>query len=100
MVSKLLKKPTPLQAVDGVMSVALCLQVLSQAPQRFRSSDWGKPLLTFAFPVSLSARSFAFTPMSRGVFEGGCRILTHANLGFPFHILKKAESVRMMACLV
>ena len=28
-----------LQAIDGLMSLALCLQVVSQAPQHFRSSE-------------------------------------------------------------
>ena len=28
-----------LQAIDGVMSLALCPQVMSQAPQYFRSSE-------------------------------------------------------------
>ena len=28
-----------LQAIDGVMSLALCSQVVSRAPQHFRSSD-------------------------------------------------------------
>ena len=28
-----------LQAIDGVMSLALCPQVVSQAPQHFRSSE-------------------------------------------------------------
>ena len=30
--------PLALQAVDGVVSVALCLQVVSEAPQHLRSS--------------------------------------------------------------
>ena len=32
--------PTPLlQAIDGVVSLALCLHIASQAPQQFRSSE-------------------------------------------------------------
>ena len=50
-----------LQAIDGVMSLALCPQVVSQASQHFRSSE-NKPLVRVALPASLSARSFPFTP--------------------------------------
>ena len=50
-----------LQAIDGVMSLALCPQVVSQASQHFRSSE-NKPLVKTALPASLSARSFLFTP--------------------------------------
>ena len=41
-----------------------------------------------ALPASPSAQSFAFTQACPGhphVFKGGCRTLTHATLGFPFH---------------
>ena len=30
---------SPVQVINGVMSLALCLQVVSQAPQHFRSSE-------------------------------------------------------------
>ena len=44
-----------LQAVHGVMSLALCLQVVSQAPQHFRSSELEANHLCFLLcpPVSL-----------------------------------------------
>ena len=49
-----------LQAIDGVMSLALCPQVVSQAPQHFRSSR-SKPPVRVACPPplpSLSAQVF------------------------------------------
>ena len=55
-----------LQAIVGVMSLALCLLVLSQAPQHFRSSE-KKPLVRVALPASsLTALSFPFTPACPG----------------------------------
>ena len=56
-----------LQAIVGVMSLASYLLVLSQAPQHFRSSE-KKPLVRVALPVSLSARSFPFTPACPGQY--------------------------------
>ena len=73
-----------LQAIGGVLSLALCPQVVSQAP-------CSKPLVRVAFPAIVSARSFLFTPAcsrqcTHRVFEGGCWPLTHSSLGgFPFH---------------
>ena len=46
-----------LRAIDGVMSLALCPQVVSRASQNFRSSEK---------EASLSARSFPFTPACPG----------------------------------
>ena len=48
-----------LQAVDGVMSLALCLQVVSQVPQHFRSSE--TQATRDALPTSLSDQSFLWT---------------------------------------
>ena len=49
------------EATNGVMSLALCLWVVSQASQHFRSSEeqttWG----AFVLPARLSAWSFPFT---------------------------------------
>ena len=52
-----------LQAIDGVMSLALCPQVVSQAPD-LNTADFprSKPLVRVVFPASLSAWSFPFTP--------------------------------------
>ena len=51
------------QAIDGVMSLALCPQVVSQAPQHFRSSEKQATCGgCFARQLSLSVRSFPFTP--------------------------------------
>ena len=102
-----------LQAVAGVMSLALCPQVVSQAPQHFTDLPLrSKPLVRAA---SLSARSFPFTPACpgqythSGVFEGHvdqCRPLVHSTeSGLPIHFSlfvasPLTESVRMMACVV
>ena len=75
-------------AIDGVRSLALCPQVMSQASQHFifreESRLWG----LLCPPVCLlghfpSLRHVGSTPT--GVFEGGCRPSTHSSLGFPFH---------------
>ena len=73
-------------AIDGVMSLALCPQVVSQASLHFRSSE-KQAIVRAALPARLSARSFPFTPACQptGVFEGGCQPSTHSSLGFPFH---------------
>ena len=90
-----------LQAIDSVMSLALCPQVVSQASQHFRSSEKQAACVgCFALPASLYARSFPFTPaclqegggaglqvspeeiMSREV-EMGCEIRTSFALSFP-----------------
>ena len=47
-----------LQAIDGVMSLALCPQVVSQAPQHFGSSETQATCDMVALLASLSARSF------------------------------------------
>ena len=48
-----------LHAVSGVMSLALCLQVVSQALQHFLR---GKPLVMVNLSTSLCTWSFPFTP--------------------------------------
>ena len=55
-----------LQAIDCVMSLALCPQVVSQAPQHFRSSEKLATCEGCFFPASLSSRSFPFTPACPG----------------------------------
>ena len=56
-----------LQAIDGVISVALRPQVMSQAPQYFRSSE-KHPTCESCFPAIVSARSFPFTPACLGQY--------------------------------
>jgi len=50
-----------LQTIDGVMSLALCPPVMSQASQHFRSSEKQATCEGCFFPAGLSARSFPFT---------------------------------------
>ena len=72
------------------MSSVLYQYLLSHALQHFKSSETGKPRLIVASPARLSAWSFSSTPaclaqyICTGGFEGGCRKLSHAKLGFPF----------------
>ena len=80
-----------LQAIDGVMSLALCPRVVSQAPQHFRSSEkqawcaWGlhcpPAYLLGHFPSLRHVQGSTPT----GGFEGECRPLTHSSQGFSFH---------------
>ena len=103
------------------MSLALCLQVVSQAPQHLRSSEpqtscggFFASIYSVSFPslrVYLLCK-FSLTPClstlyvflhsgmsstSTGICEGGRRTLTHVSLGFPSPLI---ESVGMMACVV
>ena len=56
-----------LQATDGVTSLALCPQVVSQAPQHFRSSETQSACGgCFARPANLSALSVPLTPACPG----------------------------------
>ena len=76
-----------LQVINGVMSLALCLHVVSQAPQHFRSSE-EQTTCDGCFARQSICSVSAFTQACPGhphVFQGGCRTLTHATLGFPFH---------------
>ena len=82
---KCLLFPHLLQAINGVVSLALCPQVV--APQHFRSSetqatcDGCFACLCICSVISLQS-PMAWT---QGVFESGCWPLTHCSLGFPFH---------------
>ena len=75
-----------LQEIDGVMSLALCPQVVSQASQHFRSSRSKAPVRV-ALPC-LFVYLLGHFPSLRhvqgstptGVFEGGCQPSTHSNL--------------------
>ena len=57
-----------LRAIDGVMSLASCSQVVSQASQHFRSSE-KQATCDGCFAASLCARSFPFTPACREMTE-------------------------------
>ena len=61
------------KAIDGVMSLALCPQVVSLVPQRFRSSETQAVCdgCVVFFPASLSALSFPLT-LSRPLKEDRC----------------------------
>ena len=73
-----------LQAVNSVISLALCRQVMSQTPQHFRG---GLPFPPVYLLGHFSSFWLAQGSTPTGVFEGGCRPLTHSSLGFPFHFL-------------
>ena len=77
-----------LQAIEGMMSLASCSQVVSQAPQHLRSPETQTTCDAKRLPVYLFGH---FHPLwhvqgstSKGVFVGGCWTLTHAT----FNILK------------
>ena len=79
-----------LQAIDGVVSLALCPQVVFQAPQQFRSFEKRATCEgCFSPPVCLLGHFPSLRHVQgsvpTGVFEGGCRPSTHSSLGFPFH---------------
>ena len=63
----------PLQSIDGVMSLALCPQVVYQAPQHLPTS---KPLVMGACSrqsiCSVISIHSDWHVKPRGVFEGGC----------------------------
>ena len=98
-----------LQAIDGVVSLALCPQVVTQAPQHL------KPLVRVALPVSLSARSVIslHSGMSRAVhphyyisFQRWMSTIDTCESGLPIPLFtfcyktELIESVRRMACVV
>ena len=53
--------------IDGVMSLALCPQVVSQAPQHIRSSET-TPFVMVVSPSNLSARLLLLTPVYQGQY--------------------------------
>ena len=65
-----------LKAIYGVISLALCPHILLQIPQHFGSTEITCEGLLCP-PVYLLGHT--------GSFEGGCRPLTHASPGCPFH---------------
>ena len=79
-----------LQVVDGDLSLPLCPQVVSQTLQHFRSSETpttcGSCFSRQSVWSDISLHS-AVQGSTSTVFDGGCRPLTHASLGFPFLFL-------------
>ena len=70
-----------LQTIDVVMSLALCLQVVSQDPQHFRSAETQAACNGFFYPpVCLLGYFPSLRHVQRStptvVSEGGCRPLT------------------------
>ena len=87
-----------LQATNGVMSLALCPQVVSQASQHFRSFEKQATVRSFPFTPACSGqythRSFRRLMSTIDTFQSGLPIP-------PFTFCSKLiESVRMMACVV
>ena len=84
-----------LPAIDGVMPLSLCLQVVSQAPQHSRSSvtqtiwDGCMAHQSICLVISLhSGMSRAAHPQRFSKVDAKHR---HASLGFPFHFLYQAH---------
>ena len=99
---------TSLLQINGVMSLALCLQVVSQAPQNFRSSEM-QVTCEGCFPTSLSAQSFPFPPACPGQYAHWSFRRWMATIDtFQFRLSiqlftfcsKLIESVRIVACVV
>ena len=76
-----------LQAIGGVMSLALCPQVMSRAPQHFRSSEMQTTFegcfAHWSICLVISHHSGMSRQYTHRCLEGGCRSWTHASLGFP-----------------
>ena len=89
------------QAINGVMSFALCPLVVSQASQHFRSSE-KQTTCEVALPTNVSARSFSFTPACPGQYTHRRFRRWMSALSIPLFTFcsKLTESVRRMACVV
>ena len=74
-----------LQAINGVMSLALCPPVMSQATQHFRSSEKQATCVGCFSSQFICSVISLHSSMLTGVLEGGRRLSTHSSLGFPFH---------------
>ena len=73
-----------LQAIDDAMSLALCPQVVSQAPQHFRSSEncfASQSICSFIFLHSGMSRTVHLQEVPKVDVESEA----HSSLGFPFH---------------
>ena len=71
---RLFLSPSLLQAFSGVMSLALCLLVVSQAPQHFRSSKTVQALHLLIWVVGRWER-LTQAAWWDGTFQHGCRLL-------------------------
>ena len=84
---------------EGSVSSSSILQIFRDA-SHLRWLLWPQVYLLCRFPSLRHVQGSTPT----GIFEGGCRPLTHSSLGLPFHRFlfcnKLIESVRMMACVV
>ena len=98
-----------LQVIDGVMSLALCPQLVCLKFLSTLDLPRSKPLVRVALPASLSARSFPFTPACPGqyIHRSFRRLISNVDRfqsGFPISVFtfcsKLIESVRMVACVV
>ena len=98
-----------LQAIDGVMSLALCPQVVSQAPEHFRSSEKQATCGGCFSRQSVCSVISLHSGMSRAVHPQEClkvdvdhRHIQSGLIPFPRFTFcsKLIESVRMMACVV
>ena len=72
-----------LQAINSVVYLALCLQVLYQPPQHFRSSETQATCDGY-FACQSICLSFPFTLACPGQCSG-CQPLTHSSMVFTFH---------------
>ena len=90
-----------LRAINCVMSLALCPQVVFQAHHHFRSAE---PLVMIALSTSLFAQSFPFTPACPQEFSKVDVDHWHILSGLPIPLFtfcsELIESVRRMACEV
>ena len=92
-----------LQAIDGVVSLALCPQVMSQAPQHFRSSEKQATCEGYFARQSICCHSL-HPGMSRAVHPQFSTVMSTIDTfksGLPIPLstfcIKLIESVRMVA---
>ena len=92
-----------LQAIGGVMSLALCPQAVSQAPHTSDLLRHKLPVMV-ALPASLSARSFPLTPACPGQYTHRLFLRWMSNMpvwaSHSIFCSRLIESVRMIACVV
>ena len=96
-----------LQAIGGVMSLALCPQVVSQAPHHFRSSEKQATCEGCFSRQSVCSVISLHSGMSRAVhpqgFRKGMSTSDPFQSGFPIPLFpfcgRLIEPVRMMACV-
>ena len=98
-----------LQVIDGVMSLALCLLVVSRASKNISDLLRSKLLERVALPAFLSAQSFPFMPACPGQyshrgFQRWMSTIDTFQSGLPIPLFTfcsmLVESVRMLTCVV